>query len=494
MEVKRLFLAALIVLSAPFARAQAPAATLEDASYLRKLSLHVRGTPPAPTEYGDLRKAQANKTTQAFFDAKIQEYFATTGYQTKMTYRLQELFKLRTAVRAVGVKPVSDFQQPEYRDALSNLFIDIASKNLSWDELLTAKSYRLFPIGKNTFPAGVTDFAFLSPLFPKQIPQPPNDVTSADKPVAPVDIVADPTDVRVAGALTTSRFFNRYTTTELNKNRRRAAAVFNIFLCDPMAAAIPDPPASPDDDLDRAFPDTTTVTEDDIAKLVAVGDKHGSDVACAKCHYKLDPVGQTFMTSTVSLSPLASPGRLTYRDQKTNVLIDVPVNGLGELGQAITKQDQYLRCQVDRFWTWFIGEDRELTETRERELINEFNRVGRRTNDFVSVLLHAPEFRTRDFRTEFEIRADAVRGVLKNCVACHDAKIPDFTAWPIGGDAAAMKTWAGRISTRLDLAHDGAGRDMPPTWSVWQPSAKETALLKAWLDDGAPDEKGDRQL
>ena len=46
-------------------------------------------------------------------------------------------------------------------------------------------------------------------------------------------------DLRLAGALTTPLFFSRYATTGINKNRRRAAAIFRIFLCDKMTAAIP---------------------------------------------------------------------------------------------------------------------------------------------------------------------------------------------------------------------------------------------------------------
>lgn len=158
------------------------------------------------------------------------------------------------------------------------------------------------------------------------------------------------------------------------------------------------------------------------------------------------------------------------------------------------KQRQYVECQTRHFWKWFIGEDRPLTEARAGELAIEFERVGRRTNEFVTSLLLSPEFRERDFRTPEGKRVDEVKAILSNCTSCHGVKRPDFTIWPIGGTSDSMKMWVGLISERLDLDNDGKNRDMPPPENGWQPNAEDLAKLKSWVRDGAPDENGDPQL
>lgn len=471
-------------------------ARLSDASYLRKLSFHIKGVPPTPGEYTDLAAASRSGKADAFFAQKISEYQASQLSQAKMGIRLQELFKLTTAssLPTASTQPGVPWSPSEWDDSLDDLFLRLTRENLSWDELLTGKSYRLFP---SNYHFQTDDFSFVRAVIPQIVPPVDTGRGSSSSPTpSPINYSFAPTDERIAGALTTSRFFGRYTTTELNKNRRRAAAVFNLFLCDSMSAAIPDPPASPDSGLNKAFPDTSTLTPSEIAAVTNGPDKHGADQACAKCHYKLDPAGQAFMMSAYRLAPVESPGRLVFKDDRTGQLVNEPVTSLGGLGKAITEQPQYLRCQVRRFWNWFIGTDRPLTDNRVDELAAEFDRVGRKTNDIVKIMVTAPEFRTRDFRSEAEIRADQVSAVLQNCTSCHDSsKIPDFTKWPIGGTPASMKDWSARIYEQLDFAHDGSpGAKMPPAWSAWKPTAAELKLLKNWIDDKAPDAQGRPQL
>ena len=108
--------------------------------------------------------------------------------------------------------------------------------------------------------SGIDDFRFFRAVTPAL----PYAEYKAESPVLTFTNQFDPTESRVAGALTTARFFNRYNTTEINKNRKRAAAVFNIFLCDAMEPSIPEPSANPDDLLDKAFPGGNTMTEEDL--------------------------------------------------------------------------------------------------------------------------------------------------------------------------------------------------------------------------------------
>jgi hypothetical protein len=493
----RSFLLAVVFLFSAGAIADAPASApvaLKDASFLRKLSFHLRGQSPDPAEYTALKEAQRDGTAKKYLDAKVTEYLAAKGHVEKMTFRLEELFRLRP-----GTNPVQDETAPrtpvpyEKRNALNLLFRSLAAENLSWDTLLTGKSYSLFPKLEQDF-MRISDLAFMYSLAPTVLPPPGKDRVSDDDGLVPIALSFKAADTRIAGALTTSRFFGRYGTTELNKNRRRAAAVFDIFLCDPMAAVVPPPPSDKGPIADKAFPDTSRVTEDEIRRMTARGDKHGTDMACAQCHYKLDPMGQTFLTSPFTLSPIPSAGRLVYKDKKTGVLVDRPGLGLGEVAQAITEQRAYVDCQVGYFWKWFIGSDRELTDARRAQLVKAFNDRGRKTNDFIAYLVREPEFRQLDLRTPTQIRADGIKTIMKNCTSCHSAKIPDFASWPIGGDPTKMRYWVDRIAVRMDLSGDGANRTMPPAWSSWQPSNDEMQKLKAWIKDGAPNESGDPQL
>ena len=464
---------------------------LSDASHLRKLSYHLRGAPPSSEEFAELAAAVGAGSTSEFFTRKIGEYQAAPGYATKINFRLEELFRLKTEHTLADD---TDFYVVPFnrRNALNDLFRGLARENEPWDKLLKGKSYALYP--KTEFDYSLqSDFAFMRALSP-ELPGVGQDEAPRMGPFPTIEVSYAADDARVAGALSTSRFFARYTTTALNKNRRRAAAVFNIFLCDAMSAAVPPPADEADDVLDRAFPDTSQISQDEERIIRERGDRHGSDAACAQCHYKLDPMGQAFASSAFSLSEWPSAGRLTFKDKRTNEFVDVPGRGLGEVAQAISMQPAYVDCQVGRFWNWYIGEDRPLPEAKRAELASAFERVGRRTNDFVKVLVNQPEFRNLDLRSPAEVRADEVKRILKNCSDCHADSLPNFTEWPIGGSADSMRGWLGRIGRSLDLENDGKARTMPPSYSPWHPSDAELKFLKDWMKDGAPAESGQPQI
>ena len=464
---------------------------LSDASQLRKLSYHLRGAPPSSEEFAELATAARSGSAAEYFARKIDEYQSAPGYATKINFRLEELFRLKTE-HTLGDDTDFYVVPLNRRNALNHLFRGLARENMAWDTLLKGKSYSLYP--KTEFDFSIqSDFAFMKALSP-ELPGVGQDEAPRMGPFPAVDVSYAADDARVAGALSTARFFARYTTTALNKNRRRAAAVFNVFLCDAMSAAVPPPADEADDVLDRAFPDTSQISSDDERIIRERGDRHGSDAACAQCHYKLDPMGQAFASSAFSLSEWPSAGRLTFKDKRTNQFVDVPGRGLGEVAQAIAMQPAYVDCQVSRFWNWYIGEDRPLPEAKRAELARAFESVGRRTNDFVKVLVTQPEFRNLDLRSPPQVRADEVKRILKNCSDCHADSLPSFTEWPIGGSAEAMRGWLGRIGRSLDLDNDGRSRAMPPSYSPWQPSEMELKFLKDWMKDGAPAENGESQL
>lgn len=451
---------------------------------LRKLSLHLRGVTPEATEYAARDAAEKAGKLKTFFEEKTKEYLASPSHVGKMMGRLDELFRLRTPDGLPETRLTTPSESPimlpggETYNALDLLFEEMAKKNLSWDTLLTAREYNV-PV-----PGSSRDARFYGVVAP-ELPQ--NDIPGAKHTLNPIRFAAD--DPRIAGAITTGRFFNRYVTTNLNRNRGRAAAVFRIFLCDDMRAAVEPKAGEEEELLLKAFPkpkpNGVHVAVTDVDE-----DKHTKDPACIACHYKLDPLGRTFLTSGVLLSDEASPGALVYR-RADGTLVNVAARGLGDIAGAIVLQPEYARCQVSHFWRWFIRGDRPPSTARMEEMVKAFDAVGRRTNDFIAWLVEQPEFlATEDIEGVTLVEA---KPILGRCTTCHAGvpaeKIPSFVTFPIG-TAEKHVGWVERIVKRLDLAHDGADKSMPPVSSAWQPSKEELALLKSWVAAGARDEAG----
>lgn len=472
---------------------------------LNRLSRVLLGNQPTALEREEMKQAIAEGRGDELLETKINDYLNSDQHAYKMSVRLDELFRVRTGGTPIleGGPTTNSPYGPDprfYRDnSLNYLFTEMAKKNLSWDELLTRKSYRAFnrPDSFSAF----SDWGFLAGLVPdlKAI----NGVNSIDaipanySDILYKDIQFAENDPRIAGVITTNRFFMRYGNTGVNKNRRRAAAIFRVFLCDSMSAAVSSSAGMDDQVLDLMFPHGTGMTEDQIR--ASTGEAlHGTQPDCMACHYKLDPMGKTLLTSQSVLSTRASNGRLTYK-KANGSLVDVEAKGVAGLGKAITQQEEYKSCQVRHFWKWFVG-DVELTKERESALVKKFDQVGRRTNDFVKVLIQEPEFfAMRIPLTESQLQARRVKAYFKKCQDCHkdqfyedspDFKIPDFTQWPIGGSKASMKEWTGKIASAMDLAHDGENPRMPPSISSWRTRFKEMQLIKTWIDQGAPDENG----
>ena len=502
----------LFLLLATQAQAQAPAPapeSLSDASVLRKLSLSLRGVPPEAADYKALAAIANSSGREAFLKQKANDYIATPGYRDRMVFRLTELFQVNPSpipealvakyANRADAPPGIDFGTKTYtRDAMTDLFARIATQNLSWDSLLTEKSYVAYPKNINVFTSSPGDIGFLN-LVATSLPyddrggalsQNFDQRPELNLKSYPISFASN--DLRVAGALTTSRFMGRYTTTGVNKNRRRAAAVFKIFLCDPMIPAIASNSDRTHEFLDATFASTYEVTENQIkAGAVASAEaRHGSDAQCLSCHYKLDPMGHTFQNIGIAINPDPSPGALAFKHTQTGVLENTHLDGIGDLGAAITKQPEYVDCQVKWFWKQFIGQDAPLSATKKQELITKFEAVGRRTNDFVAALVTSDDFRKRPVALSV-VTFSQVEPILKRCDACHEKEpsIPTFAKLPIGytGKWDEHKTWINDINDRLSRP-DGARGKMPRDPSVW--SQEDVDLVKKWISQGAPDDQG----
>ena len=452
---------------------------LSDASFLRKLSFHLRGVQPSDDEYSELSAIQPGQRP-SFFDKKIDQYLASPHYQERMMFRLSELFQLKTPIAPPltgGFGPNNNFQTNG--DALLDLFKRMARDNLSWDTLLTGKDYYAGDLG---------DIQAFQPIMTSLTEEA---IQGPGKP--PIAVHFEASDQRIAGALTTARFLSRYATTNINKNRRRAAAVFRIFYCDPMSPVVPPPKDRKAAVLDQAFGtpiDHSKVTEKDLKNGITISDvaRHGAQTQCAACHYKLDPLGKTFQNFGVTLNSEPAAGALVFARPGAQK-VDIPVKGIGELGAEIVKTPEYTACQVEWFWQQLIGQDVFLLPSRKDELQSEFDRLGRRTNDFVRILVKAPEFREKPRKIEI-LTQQHVSPLLKRCDSCHNAleTIAPFAATPLQLIEPELLE---RMRARINLPDDNRQK-MPRDWTRW--NTRDLELLKRWLNDGAVDSSGKPQI
>ncbi|QLY23886.1 DUF1588 domain-containing protein [Bdellovibrio sp. KM01] len=484
----------LITLSLVFllsAAASAQEKSLSDSSYLNKLSMALRGYAPSMEEYSNLQKAQsAPGGSAAFLQESIQNYMQTPHYRERMVLRIDDLLFLKASSTNLVLNPPTTARNNGFLDykqlsSTQNLSRAIAKNNLSWDKLLTGKDYTVpYFEGEN-----YNELAFYDgPRGTKQdLTYSFLDINPPSTPPKFADIHFAENDPRIAGVITTQRFYARYTTTALNKNRRRAAAVFRIFLCDPMAAAIPE--VHDTSKLkDLIFPANGQVSESQVREILS--DKHGTQEDCMKCHYKLDPLGATLRASPLVLHERPSSGSLVYR-RANGEMVNQHVAGVGELAKVITEQPEYAACQVGYFWNWFIGSDMPRTAEINQELVAKFNQLNRKTNDFVAYIVSRPEFRQRKLSTPQSAMASNVRAFLQRCDSCHMSQqphLPQFAKWPIG-DACSAKSWLRQISKELDLEHGGENRNMPPE-DGFRPSKGDLKLIKQWIELGAPDDQG----
>ena len=436
--------------------------------------------------------------TENFFIQKTNEYLKTPEHVAKMNERLDELFRFKVSIYPGelyfnlknGMEPEKNERVSDYEfyqmNSTDSLFRQIAEKNESWDQLLLASEYRLF--NSSVSRIANDDQSFFQPwLSSKEML---SNKLSDFYPELQLLQSKHPSDPRLAGILSSYRFYERYVNSSTNLNRRRAAAIFNIFLCDKMR-----PVQTPGVNDDQNFINQSlNLNTNSHAKIFSqVKNIHANNPSCASCHYKLDPMASLFYGIGSALPTTLTSGALIYKIN--NRTINIPVKGLRKLAEAIIKQNEYTSCQVHHFWDWFMGTNVPLSSTREKELISAFNLQGRRANSFISFLVNQPEFyhEPQAFSTKVLLHAKAIE-ILKDCNSCHSISHgpPSLSQFPIGGTQEKHQQWINKISDSLNLDHHSMSAAMPPAGSGWDQSyintSKET--LRSWICQGAPDASG----
>ncbi len=471
---------------------------------LRKISLLLQGTMPANSDLENLAMIHDINEKENFIETKINEYLMSENYVAKMTNRLEELYRVRlTDPEGRAFEAFEDEYLQSTNSSLNILFSDLFSKNQPWDNLLTLTNYSL-PLSYNVANEEMNAYQFLvyNHQFRDQarseIENFLDSLTYEDEDgTASIPLISNNAMgvKNLAGSITTERFFSRYPTTKLNANRKRAAAIFRIFLCDSMEAVVL--PSESDDKMlfDLSLNANQEPSHQDSV-MTSMAKKHGEDPQCQSCHHKLDPMAKTFLGSSVVPNKEPSPGELVFYEQKkdgSKEKISIPVSGLNDLGHKITNQQQYLTCQVTHFWNWFVGENVPLSIEKKYELAEVFDGLERKPNDFIKFLLQSEDFIHPVNLQLDDLRYANLKTLFTRCDSCHTNEIlaPVLSqGYPFSKDASVNINILNKIISSTDLHEQKSVDYMPPQNAGWTMSSFERNLLKAWITTGAKDNDG----
>lgn len=286
-----------------------------DAAWLRRVSFDLRGIPPSEDDLdalkddpdawrglrdGYLQDARLNErlvhifaerwhTRVDVFDIEVYDY----GLPAVLEYQFE---------RAVGEEPL-------------RIMSRVVTEDLPWTEVVlgdwTMAEEVLASVWPLSYPADQTGWA-----------------------------VAEYTDGRPGvGVLATNGLWWRYNTDESNMNRRRAAAISKLLLCE--------------DYLVRpvAFSEANTTSE-------ATADAVHSDPYCLACHASLDPVAASLF-GFWWLSLYSEIEETTYHPEREALWeqflgvepawFGTPISGLPDLGVSIARDSRFYTCAVETF-------------------------------------------------------------------------------------------------------------------------------------------------
>ncbi len=288
---------------------------LDPARLARRTSLDLRGVLPSIAE---LDAVEADPSALAGLRA---EWMTGRGFEDRFTDLLAERWLTRVdefLVYSAEYEPLRDEETIEYAferamaDEPLRLMAHVAANDLPWSEIVTADY---------TLANGI-----LASIWP------------IDHPGGDDWAVSRYTDGRpAAGVLASNGLWIRYYTTDANKNRRRAAVVADLLLCQ--------------DYLQRPvdFDAGDTISGDPEEAL-------RTNPYCLGCHSSLDPLAVLlfgfYTSNSYNVDDISTyhPEREQLGPQSVGVepaYYGTPVSGLAGLGQAIAADPRFDRCTTE---------------------------------------------------------------------------------------------------------------------------------------------------
>ncbi|MGE0528999.1 MAG: DUF1800 family protein [Bdellovibrionales bacterium] len=264
--------------------------------------------------------------------------------------------------------------------------------------------------------------------------------------------------------------------------------MFRVFLCDEMkAVALVDHSKKSREALGLfRFGNQKSGPMVPIAGLAAANAEGGTshvNPQCVVCHRKLDPA--------MALNSGGDDTEVEFvYDDFSGKEHRLKVRGLKDLANRLMSEPQYARCQVQKMWNWYIGQDYPLASKLREELAAQFTSTSGDFRSLISTLVARSEF-----YDPAGIRAPPTLTQMKpqfnRCNSCHESEgtIPSFTNLPIGGrhHHVAMLT---KIMKVVDIPGNGKRPTMPPRSATWSLTESDRKLLVRWIYAGARDENG----
>jgi len=286
----------------------------------------------------------------------------------------------------------------------------------------------------------------------------------------------------------------------------KAAAFFRIYLCDDMQqVALPDGGSKSQEAFKFIHKSTPSAVTDapppPTQTIMNVKPQHVQP-QCLGCHVKLDPMETIFnkkfdRLSFTATGPKQSVFNFSYDDYNGRT-ITIPVNNVDELPALISKQPQYIRCQSEKFWNWFIGTDVPLSPKQRDELEKVYVTNESKPLEIIKYLTSLKLFSSDSFLSEPK-QFNNVRPIFQKCHGCHksDPTIPSLLEIPFNLNRTSQ---AEKMADHLDILKsvvkltnilgDQKGIKMPTKDAGWKISDAERSTLIKWIADGAKDENG----
>lgn len=457
------------------------AAVLSPEDYLYKISNRLTGKWPTANEYkelnAELQRTNCNEVNCAedYFRKYIRNKMQTPEFYSESVLKTYEKFGFQIPGRIPF--PISESHKSSYYGYSTELFFiyRIFYDNLSVDELFTSGIY-----WKPVFDSETSYETYRDAFYHIQ----DKDKWSASEvdtaryehiknlKFEQRDFSSHP---NVAGLFSTEKFLKRYWNTPANGNRKRAAAIYKVMLCDPMLPALERNNQKTREEALALGHTDLQIKDKSFAELIK--NRHANQKDCASCHQRLDPIANTMRPLELGISTFPAAGRLRYYTA-FNELKDFPVANFKDLITKITQQHKYSECQLNWMINWIVGKDIEIHPMRYIELLSKFESNQRKVKSIIEELLLSKEFQGQEVSYPQPESFVKAKDVLQNCNFCHSSFLRS------NGDQ--LKINLTKISFKLDLQHNGENKSMPPSTHWWEPSVLELETVKQWIQQGAP--------
>jgi len=445
----------------------------ERATWLRKASLILQGQDADSAAYGQMASV-TNEQWSAHQKQQLEQIFASDQFKKKMNTEI---------IEHLGLPAESQRYDENIKYPSSQYIKNILSGSAPWSSLFNSRDVYMDPKSPR-------DVHFYKRIFGGSLPVADYSFkdSNGQQTYNYVRLSAKSEEQKdaLAGFFTTPEFFSRYFNTGTNENRKRAAALYRLLLCDEMKPVI-----LSDAHLERELLMSTISDLKDgqqqPAPPATVADQHGSQPDCQVCHRKLDPAAKLFSAAPMSPALKSMSSFFVLGQQSQSIL------GLGQWVDAALKTDSAKRCQVRFFWNFVIGKNVPLSEDTMQNLVKVYDSSRENVRVLIEKLILMPEFTMPAQQLEERpVTFGDVRPLLRRCDSCHagEGHMPDFASLPIGFQASEHSRWLKKIVKETDLENLGAKAAMPPAKAGWKPSTMEYRMLAKWLADGARDERG----